>query len=145
MRVRVDASDDGKGWMIYQLKDADGDDEPHNRAVLRYGSKAWDRAMRSRPPYYKEADGLITAATDARYYAEATEFPLLIYTDHAPLQYIKTCAKGPVTGWRIENLMGMPYEVKYLPGPKNIEADARCRATPCWDHASLTVLVSTTP
>ena len=92
VRVRVDASDDGKGWMIYQLCDADGEDEPQNRAVLRYGSKAWNRSMRSRPPYYKEADGLITAATDARYYAEATEFLLIIYTDHAPLQYIKRLA-----------------------------------------------------
>ena len=101
VRVRVDASDDGKGWMIYQLCDADGEDEPQNRAVLRYGSKAWNRSMRSRPPYYKEADGLITAATDARYYAEATAFPLLLFTDHAPLQYIKTCAKGPVTGDRL--------------------------------------------
>ena len=94
-----------KGWMIYQLRDADGEDEPQNRAVLRYGSKAWNRSMRSRPPYYKEADGLITAATDARYYAEATAFPLLLFTDHAPLQYIKTCAKGPVTGPLAQVLM----------------------------------------
>ena len=34
VRGRGDASDDGKGWMIYQLKDVDGDDSADNRAIL---------------------------------------------------------------------------------------------------------------
>ena len=54
VRVRVDASDDGKGWMIYQLKDVNDEDKASNRAILRYGSKAWGRGMKHRPPYYKE-------------------------------------------------------------------------------------------
>ena len=83
--------------------------------------------MRKKPPYYKEAHALVSMLTDARYYVEATEFPMIAYTDQQPLAYIKTCAKGPVLGWCIENLMGMRYEVRYLPGEVNIEADALSR------------------
>ena len=46
------------------------------------------------PSYYTEADTMITAALEAKYYAQATPFPLLILTDQAPFQWIKTCSKG---------------------------------------------------
>ena len=126
--VESDASDFGKGWVIYQLRDPLGDeDDPDNRAVLKYGSKAWSNSMQGKPPYYAEADALITAAADAKYYATATPFPLKVKSDQAPLRYIKTCAKGPVTAWRIENLSDCDYEVEYYPGAKNIYADALSR------------------
>ena len=127
VRVRVDASDDGKGWMIYQLKDVDGDDSADNRAILRYGSKAWDRGMRHRPPYYKEADGLITAATDARYYAEATEYPLIIFTDHAPLQFIKNAPRNPSRAGASRTSWACSTRSATCRGPKNIESDALSR------------------
>ena len=31
----------------------------------------------------------------------------------------KNCCKGPITGWRIENLAGIDYEVLYRPVPPN--------------------------
>ena len=51
----------------------------------------------------------------------------MAWTDHAPLQWIKTAAKGPVTGWQIENLAGMDYIIKYRPGPQNHVPDALSR------------------
>ena len=114
--VATDASDDGKGWVIYQLKDPKGEDVQANRAILKYGSKAWGASMQGKPPYYTEADALITGATEAKYYAQATPFPLLCLTDQAPLQWIKTCSKGRVTAWRIENLWDLEYVVQYRPG-----------------------------
>ena len=83
--------------------------------------------MAKRPPYYKEADALITGLTLARPYADASPFPIIAITDHAPLQWIKTAAKGPVTGWRIENLAGMDYTIQYRPGPENCNPDAISR------------------
>ena len=83
--------------------------------------------MAKRPPYYKEADVLITGLTLAKPYADASPFPITAHSDHAPLQWIKTSAKGPVTGWRIENLGGMDYIVKYRPGPLMGVPDALSR------------------
>ena len=115
-----DASDDGKGVQLYQLKDVTAPDSLDNRDTIAYYSKQWSASMAKRPPYYKEADVLITALTPARPYADASPFPILVYTDHSPLQWIKTAAKGPVTGLQIENLAGMDYEIRYRPGPQNI-------------------------
>ena len=83
--------------------------------------------MSRRPPYYKEADCLITGLTMAKPYADASPFPILGITDHAPLQWIKTAAKGPVTGWRIENLAGMLYEIQHRAGNIHHIPDALSR------------------
>ena len=83
--------------------------------------------MAKRPPYYKEADVLITGLTLARLYADASLFPIIAIKDHAPLQWIKTAAKGSVTGWRIKSLAGMDYTIQYRPGPQNGIPDALSR------------------
>ena len=83
--------------------------------------------MARRPPCYEEADGLITGLTFAKPHVDASPFPIKAYTDHFPLQWIKTAAKGPVTGWRIENLAGMDYEIHYRPGSLNGIPDALSR------------------
>ena len=121
--VECDASEFGKGWVIYQLIDENGEDTLDNRAVIKYGAKAWGNSMKDKPPYYTEADCLITAIADGQYYSDATPYPLRAKTDQAPLRYIKTCAKGPVTAWRIENISECEYEVYYNPGENNPIAD----------------------
>ena len=65
--------------------------------------------MTGKPAYYKEADQLSTGLTFARPYGEVSPHPTLGITDHCPLKWIKTSAKGPVTEWRIENLNGYDY------------------------------------
>ena len=39
--VASDASEDGKRWVIYPLKDPKGKDVQTNRDIIEYGSKAW--------------------------------------------------------------------------------------------------------
>ena len=87
--------------------------------------------MARRPPLYKEADVLITRLTLAKPYTDASPFSIKAYTDHSPLQCIKTAAKGSVTGWHIDNLAGMDYEIHYGPGPMNGMPDASL-VTPFW-------------
>ena len=79
------------------------------------------------PLYYTEAHTIITAVLDAKYYAQATPFPLLILNNQAPLQWIKTCSKGRVTAWRIEQLWDIRYTVVYHPGSWNVVADVLSR------------------
>ena len=97
-----DASDDGKGHVIFQLKDPELGDTLSNRNIISYFSKAWPDNMRGKPPYYLEADALITCVERASYYSRATAYPLVVYCDQAPLQWIKTASKGAVTAWRIK-------------------------------------------
>ena len=80
--------------------------------------------MSRRPPYYKEADVLISRLTLAKPYVDASPFRIKAYTDHPPLQWIETAAKDPVTGWRMENLAGMDYEIHHRPGLMNGISDA---------------------
>ena len=122
-----DASDDGKGHVIFQLKNPELPDTLDNRNVISYFSKAWPPNMRGKPPYYLEADALITCIERATYYSRATKYPLIVYCDQAALQWIKTASKGAVTAWRIERLNGLNYEVKYKPGKINVVADALSR------------------
>jgi hypothetical protein len=125
--VASDASEHGKGAVVYQLKDPSKPHSLDNEAILLYYSKAWGASMLGKPPYYLEADGLVTAITIAKYYSEATPFPLIAECDQAPLKWIKTASKGVVTAWRIENLNGVDYEVRYWPGVSNTTADALSR------------------
>ena len=117
--------------MIFQLKNPELPDTMDNRNVISYKvsyySKAWPSNMRDKPPYYLEADALITCIERATYYSRATKYPLIVYCDQAALQWIKTASKGAVTAWRIERLNGLNYEVKYKPGKINVVADALSR------------------
>jgi hypothetical protein len=119
-RVRWDASCDGKGHAIYQLKDESKADRVGNRAYIRYASKVWKANMRARPPYYLEGDAMVDAIEDGSRYARATRFPLWGFGDQAPLQWVKHCAKGPLNAWRIERLQECEYEIFYTPGTQNV-------------------------
>ena len=119
-RVRWDASCDGKGHVVYQLKDETKPDRVGNRNHIRYASRVWKPSLRNRPPYYLEGDAMVDAIVDGSRYARATTYPLLAFGDQAPLQWVKHCAKGPLNAWRIEQLQECEYEVYYTPGKQNI-------------------------
>ena len=121
-RVRWDAPCDGKGHVVYQLKDESKPDRVGNRSHIRYASKTWKPSLRGRPPYYLEGDAMIDAIEDGGRYARATEFKLLAFGDQAPLQWAKHCTKGQLNAWRIERLQECEYDVHYTPGSQN-EAD----------------------
>ena len=59
--------------MIFQLKNPELPDTLDNRNVISYYSKAWPPNMRGKPPYYLEADALITCIERATYYSRATK------------------------------------------------------------------------
>jgi len=125
--VAVDASEDGYGYIIYQLKEVDKPDKRENRAVLKYASQAWPNSLRTRPPYYQEGFAFCEALADVRYYAVASPYPVAMKTDHKPLKWIKTCPKGPLNMWRVSKTQDIEYEIEHRPGVDNDDADSVSR------------------
>ena len=83
--------------------------------------------MLGKLPYYLEANTFITGTCAAKYYANATPYPLKCLTDQAPLQHIKTCSKGHVTAWHIEHLWDVDYVVEYRKDSWNTVANTLLR------------------
>lgn len=117
----VDASDVGVGGRLYQIID-------EKERNIRFVSHAYDtKKMRDRPIYYREAHAICWCLKKCRLYLRASPFPTKVYSDHAPLRWIKSAPKGTVAAWLIEDMEETPFEVTYLPGPENIIADALSR------------------
>ena len=123
----TDASEDGYGYVIYQLKDPKAPDTRENRAVLKYASQAWPVSLRYRPPYYQEGYSFVEGASDSKYYAAASPFPLKMKTDHLPLKWLKTCVKGPLNMWRVAKITDLDYEIEHRDGVLNDDADTVSR------------------
>ena len=49
------------------------------------------------------------------------------FTDHLPLTFLKTATKGQVAAWKIEELAGLDYNIRYRPGRVNPMPDALSR------------------
>jgi hypothetical protein len=77
-RAATNASSDGKGVHIYQIKDPskyallEEDLDPSNRDTIMYGPRAWSDSMFGNPPYYQDADALVTGLTVVKPYGEAS-------------------------------------------------------------------------
>ncbi len=79
--------------------------------------------MRKMPAYYRETKAWMNAVEKARVYADYNHHPLLCWTDHIPLTYLKhTSGKGPVALFHLENLSYVDYEIRYRKGVE-ISAD----------------------
>jgi hypothetical protein len=129
--LSTDASDDGKGGVLYQLPSIPMEDqhpysaEHHhgdNMAVISYYSKLWPDPMRGRPPFYLEASALLWGMEKARFYALSSPFPLYTCSDHAPLQWINKSAKGAVSSFIVENLSDLETVHQYMPGNSSFMA-----------------------
>ena len=134
--LATDASEDGKGAVLYQLPDVPLDDQhpfsaklhrPDNMAIICFYSKAWNETQRNRPPFYLEADALLWAMDKCRFYALSSRFPLHTYSDHLPLQWMSTSQKGPVSQFLIEQLSDLDYVHQYIKGELNCLSDAASR------------------
>jgi hypothetical protein len=76
--LQTDASEDGKGAVLYQLHDCTVAEQypyckdkhsPEKMFVIAHYSKAFTEVQRLRPPYYLEADSLLWATNETKFYA----------------------------------------------------------------------------
>jgi len=125
--IDVDSSERGCGGMCYQVQDDVDTLKSDNKQPVLLVSAHWRGPMLDRPIYYKEGRGLVEVVSKCRYIIECSPFTTVVRTDHAPLRWIKYARKGPLAGWRIEELSGVDYRVEYLEGSKNVQADALSR------------------
>ena len=118
--VEVDASDVAFGGVLSQ-RGADGLDHP-----VAYFSDTVKKSQKSWAPTTKEAFALILAGRHWYVYLAGHHFVLL--SDHNPLVYLRSQKdpRGKFGRWIME-LEEYDYEVKYIPGPKNVKADALSR------------------
>jgi hypothetical protein len=102
--LQTDASEDGKGGLLYQLPACPIPDQfpycknkhaPDLMAVIAHWSKAWTDALRLRPPFYLKADSLLWNTDQCKFYTLSSPFPLYTYSDHLPLAWMGSPRKGP--------------------------------------------------
>ena len=95
---------------------------------------AWAGRKMSKPEvnYYtleKELGAIIFASRQWRCYLENNQ-PVYIHSDHNPLRFLQTQKKlnGKQARW-VESLSRINWYITYIPGDKNVVADAVSRAT----------------
>ena len=151
--LRVDASDLGKGAVLYQKiplaavspeerklwdpgapKDAIDLKmlQPEEKGkyavhVVRYSSQAYGRSQLAWPIYYKETEAIFWAFKKNFWYLSMSRFPVEVESDHAPTRYLKHSTKGPVTTWAAE-MHPLQWRLHVIPGLSNITADALSRS-----------------
>ena len=86
--MRYHASRDGKGHVVYQLKDGSKPDRIGNRVHIRYASKVWEPSLHDRPPYYLVGDAMIDTIEDGSRYARATKCIVQSYREQLIVQHL---------------------------------------------------------
>lgn len=117
--VTTDASDLGCGAKLAQV---------HNSVEMpvAFASMAFKGAQLNAPPIEKEMYGIYFAITQFRPYLFGRKF--LVRTDHKPLVHLYTM-KNPspkILRMRLD-LSEYDFDIEYLPGKDNVEADALSR------------------
>lgn len=116
----TDASGVGIGAVLKQIM------ENQEKPVAFY-SKRFTGAQMRYTTSEQEALAIVKAIDHWKYYLDGRKF--IIRTDHKPLTWLKsiTDKNRRLFNWSIK-LSTYDYEVEYLPGETNIEADALSRA-----------------
>ena len=110
LELETDGSDDGWGAILYQMIKGE-------RRVICMWSKQWSASMRRMPAYYRETKAWMLGVEKARIYADYNHHPLVCWTDHIPLTYLKhTSGKGPVSQFHLDHLSSIDYVIKYRKG-----------------------------
>ncbi len=126
--LATDASEDGKGGVLYQLPTVPVADQypycpqlhaPDNQAVIFFLSKAHSETHRLKPPFYIEGDALLWGTFKCKYYALSSRFPLYTYSDHMPLNWMQKTDKGPISSFIIERLSEIETIHQYIQGKMN--------------------------
>ena len=118
--VEVDASDVAFGGVLSQ-RGKDGNLHP-----VAYFSDTVKKSQQNWAPTTKEAFALVLAIRHWYVYLAGNRF--VLHSDHNPLVYLRTQKdpRGKFGRWIME-LEEYEYVVKYVPGPKNVKADALSR------------------
>ena len=118
--VEVDASDVAFGGVLSQ-KDCNGEVHP-----VAYFSDTVKKSQKGWAPTTKEAFALILAVRHWYVYLAGNHF--ILKSDHNPLVYLREQKdpRGKFARWIME-LEEYDYEICYIPGSKNVKADALSR------------------
>ena len=113
--IRTDASDIAVGAALYQIDNSGKD------STIAYYSKALQPAQRKWSATEKEMWGIVAASR--KFYPYCYD-KVTFHTDHKPLTNASTKKdhRGKFTRWLIE-LQCIDYDIKYIKGTKNVEAD----------------------
>ena len=122
--ITTDASDSGIGGWLSQ------EDEHGEKRPIAFYSRTFNTAESRYSVIEKEALAIVACIQAFHYYIHGRHFEL--HSDHAPLRYVLSHAqKGRIQNTRLErwklSLQGLDMIVKYIPGPKNVVADALSR------------------
>jgi transposase InsO family protein len=125
-RIAADASDFAIGCMLSQLDD-DGVDCP-----IAFASRKLNPAETRYATIEKEALALVFATQQFRHYIYGS--PIVMLSDHKPLLGLRTSTKlnARLQRWVLW-LEQFNFDIEYIPGPKQIVADALSRAPSDFD------------
>ena len=118
--LATDASDVGAGGHLYQMVPVEGAGDKTVRRTIAFFSKAWTATMRRRPVFYREAWAMLHFLAKSRVFAMSNQFPVMVQTDHATLQWVKRNDKGAVTSFLLDELKDMRFEVQYNSGSSKV-------------------------
>ena len=120
--IEVDASDIAFGGVLMQ-SNVDGDGGFH---PVAYYSDTVKKSQKGWAPTTKEAFALILALRHWYVYLAGNHF--VLNSDHNPLVYLRNQKdpRGKFARWLME-LEEYDYEINYIPGKKNVKADALSR------------------
>ena len=118
--IHTDASGLGLGAILYQVQNG-------QRRVISYASRGLSKSEKNYPAHKLEFLCLKWAVTEKfNDYLYGNKFTVL--TDNNPLTYVLTSAKLDATGHRwMAALASYDFDIKYIPGKKNIDADCLSR------------------
>lgn len=120
--LSVDASSNGLGAVLSQL--ADGDDVAR---PIAFASKSLNYAQSRYPAHRLEFLALKWAVYDKfSHWPRGHQFT--VWTDNNPLTYILSKPKPDACEQRwVSKLAPYDFDIRYIPGPKNVVADALSR------------------